>query len=172
MNIQVPVLKNGITTLATAGKYCERNIDLDVQVPQLLQVHTMVVDQDSTTDSAMAQWWLTDNDFVKNHYADPGFSVQIIPLQTYTEGYAISYSYHGNRALMNLGGKAIHGFQLNRTNTNSTNVQTISGDCVEGTSYLGIPYVKADGSVVSIHKGGNTTLRAGQYLVILAVAEA
>lgn len=32
-NVQVSVTKNGTTTLATAGKYCDRNIDVNVNVP-------------------------------------------------------------------------------------------------------------------------------------------
>ena len=32
-NIQIGVTNNGTTTLATAGKYCDRNIDVNVNVP-------------------------------------------------------------------------------------------------------------------------------------------
>lgn len=32
-NTQINVTKNGTTTLATAGKYCDRNIDVNVNVP-------------------------------------------------------------------------------------------------------------------------------------------
>ena len=31
-NIQIPITANGTTTLATAGKYCDRNIDVNVEV--------------------------------------------------------------------------------------------------------------------------------------------
>ena len=33
MAIQIPIIKNGTTTLATAGKYCDQNIEVDVDVP-------------------------------------------------------------------------------------------------------------------------------------------
>lgn len=33
MNTQINITKNGTTTLATAGKYCDRNIDVNVTVP-------------------------------------------------------------------------------------------------------------------------------------------
>ena len=33
MNTQINIDKNGTTTLATAGKYCDRNIDVNVAVP-------------------------------------------------------------------------------------------------------------------------------------------
>ena len=32
-NIQIPITENGTATLATAGKYCDRNIDVQVEVP-------------------------------------------------------------------------------------------------------------------------------------------
>lgn len=33
MNTQIDIVKNGTTTLATAGKYCDRNIDINVNTP-------------------------------------------------------------------------------------------------------------------------------------------
>ena len=33
MNTQIEIKENGTTTLATAGKYCDRNIDVNVDVP-------------------------------------------------------------------------------------------------------------------------------------------
>lgn len=33
MNTQIAITENGTTTLATAGKYCDRNIDVNVNVP-------------------------------------------------------------------------------------------------------------------------------------------
>lgn len=32
-NIQIPITENGTTTLATAGKYCDRNIEVEVNTP-------------------------------------------------------------------------------------------------------------------------------------------
>ncbi len=32
-SIQIPITENGTTTLATAGKYCDRNIDVQVEIP-------------------------------------------------------------------------------------------------------------------------------------------
>ena len=34
-NHQINITKNGTTTLATAGKYCDRNVDVNVSVPSL-----------------------------------------------------------------------------------------------------------------------------------------
>ena len=35
-NTQININKNGTTTLATAGKYCDRNIDVEVNVPNVI----------------------------------------------------------------------------------------------------------------------------------------
>lgn len=32
-NIKIDIIENGITTLATSGKYCDRNVDIEVNVP-------------------------------------------------------------------------------------------------------------------------------------------
>ena len=32
-NIKIDIVDNGITTLATAGKYCDRNVDIEVNIP-------------------------------------------------------------------------------------------------------------------------------------------
>ena len=36
-NTQINIIENGTTTLATAGKYCDRNIDVNVAVPDKLK---------------------------------------------------------------------------------------------------------------------------------------
>ena len=34
MNTKISITENGTTTLATAGKYCDRNIDVEVNIPK------------------------------------------------------------------------------------------------------------------------------------------
>lgn len=48
MNTQVNITENGTTTLATAGKYCDRNIDVNVNVPTY---ETELAEQKAITDS-------------------------------------------------------------------------------------------------------------------------
>ena len=49
MNTQINITENGTTTLATAGKYCDRNIDVNVNVPsndeQLRAIATSIIDK-------------------------------------------------------------------------------------------------------------------------------
>lgn len=47
MNTQINITENGTTTLATAGKYCDRNIDVIVDVPTYeaeLEEHKAITD--------------------------------------------------------------------------------------------------------------------------------
>ncbi len=47
-SIQIPITENGKTTLATAGKYCDRNIDVQVEVPSFeaeLDAHKATEDE-------------------------------------------------------------------------------------------------------------------------------
>lgn len=50
-NTQVSINSNGTTTLATAGKYCDRNIDVNVNVPSAEEptAFTNVLKHESTT---------------------------------------------------------------------------------------------------------------------------
>ena len=48
-NTQINVTKNGTTTLATAGKYCDRNIDVNVNVPGKSTQFTNLYDPDNVT---------------------------------------------------------------------------------------------------------------------------
>lgn len=47
-NIEINVTENGTTTLATAGKYCDRNIDVNVNVPSY---EAELAEQKAITDS-------------------------------------------------------------------------------------------------------------------------
>lgn len=134
------------------------------------EVHKITIAEDNASSTAVATWWLTNNEFVKKHYTDDGFILQLISLQAHADGDALCYAYNGNRQIMALGENNVCGFRLSRTTSNTTNVATVNGNCLS-SGYTGIPYVKADGSVVSIHRSGNTALKAGDYLLILSVAE-
>lgn len=67
-NTQINVSKNGTTTLATAGKYCDRNIDVNVDVPgkptqftNLYDPANVVLKQVSNCSSANGVYFTSDN---------------------------------------------------------------------------------------------------------------
>lgn len=47
-NHQINITENGTKTLATAGKYCDRNIDVNVNVPAKPTQFTNVLDLPTT----------------------------------------------------------------------------------------------------------------------------
>lgn len=76
-NIQIHIAENGTTTLATAGKYCEANIDVNVNVPEKATQFTnyyipenVVIDTVSSFSSANGHAMTTDNEcnVIKIHY--------------------------------------------------------------------------------------------------------
>lgn len=48
-NTQIDITTNGTTTLATAGKYCDRNIDVNVEVPAEATQFTNYYDPENVT---------------------------------------------------------------------------------------------------------------------------
>ena len=135
------------------------------------EVHKITVASDSPS-AQTATYWLRNSEFVKQHCNDAGFTIQLISLQAFTDGYAVGYGYNGNRQVMDNGGSLITGFQIYRTSSNSISIKAEGGGGVNlANKYTGIPYAKEDGSILSIHGSGSTQLRAGDYLLILSVAE-
>lgn len=55
MNTQINITENGTTTLATAGKYCDRNIDVNVEV-----AGTTVMDADGILDGSFSGEYASD----------------------------------------------------------------------------------------------------------------
>ena len=53
-NTQINITENGTTTLATAGKYCDRNIDVNVNVPQKATQFTNLYDPANVTVKTVA----------------------------------------------------------------------------------------------------------------------
>ena len=45
MNTQINIVENGTTTLATAGKYCDRNIDVNVNIPSDAALVNSIIDK-------------------------------------------------------------------------------------------------------------------------------
>ena len=66
MNTQINITKNGTTTLATAGKYCDRNIDVITNVPSY---ETELEEQKAITDSVLDR---SVTEYVNNTIKVPG----------------------------------------------------------------------------------------------------
>jgi hypothetical protein len=55
MNTQINIAENGTTTLATAGKYCDRNIDVNVEV-----ISDILYDADKVVDGTFSGEYVSD----------------------------------------------------------------------------------------------------------------
>ena len=130
------------------------------------RVHKIIVGNDLTSGTNTI---LSDNDFIKEHYADEGFILQVISLQNHTEVPAFGYFYSGNRAFFTAGSYTYYGATLCATSSSFV-ARTVTGPCTNPT-YSGGAYVEPAGNVMFIANATNATLRAGDYLIILSVAE-
>lgn len=66
MNTQINITENGETTLATAGKYCDRNIDVNVDVPSH---EAELAEQKAITDSILDRT-------IREYYNDTVIEIQ------------------------------------------------------------------------------------------------
>ena len=79
-NIQIPVTENGTLTLATAGKYCDSNIDVNVSVadsasPSLKTVTTTIVNNKTAYPPVMLHY-INASGTKSSLYVMPGSTAQ------------------------------------------------------------------------------------------------
>ena len=127
------------------------------------EVHKITIANDLTSGENIL---LANNDFIKNHYTKEGFSIQLISLTANTTGPAVSYAYNGNRHFHN----DVCGVMAVLTASGGNGNRHTTGNCYT-VNYGNIPYVDANGNVKQINTTTNGLLRAGDYLIILSVAE-
>lgn len=196
-NTQISISGNGTTTLATAGKFCDRNIDVNVSVPasgitptgtktitengtydvtsfasatvnvpapaSIAVVRTVTVSADAV--GAQAYKLLSNDDFIKQHYADAGFSAAIIPVTPVAmETNVVHFNYHGNR---NIGAtnKVYYGVGLRSTSASAIGTAVFSNP-INAKGYAQHMRVDSTGALYQyLHT--DYILKAGTYLIVL-----
>lgn len=133
------------------------------------EVHKITVASDLISG---ANTLLANNEFVKKHYADEGFTIQLISLQTRQNVLATAYAYNSNRQLLMYGSNnaTVYGIQISTTATNGYQTKAATSN-VSTLTWSGVPAVNADGNVLIRASSGSYELLAGDYLLILSVAE-
>lgn len=131
------------------------------------EVHKITVASDLTSGNNIL---FSNNDFIKEHYADDGFYFQLISITEHTTGFALGYAYNGNRAVSKVGTYNYCGFQANLGGGTSINVKATTGNCTTA-NWNAVPYVTDSGDVCMNNNTTNGTVQAGDYLLILSVAE-
>lgn len=165
-NIQINIAKDGTTTLATAGKYCDRNIDVNVSGMNLVEVHEITVD--STLTSGVVTL-LSGSEFIKNNHTKMGFQIQLISQSTKQGERAIAYAFNGKKSLVYTGTSYVYGYVMCSGVSSLTHVVS-PGSCTTSNTN-GVPYVNSSGDVLIYTNANNTPLTAGKYHIVLAVVE-
>jgi len=131
--------------------------------PQKIEVHQITVASDLTSGENTL---LSNNEFIQKNYTEPGFSIQLISLAANTTGPAVGYAYHGNRQFQN----NVSGVMIVLSASGTNHYRAATGNC-STVNYSNVPYVDSDGNVKMQNSSTNGTLKAGDYLIILSVAE-
>ena len=168
MNTQIDITKNGITTLNTVGKYCDRNIDINVNVPvPLMEVHKITLPNDLTTGYHTI---LKDSEFVKEHRNKDGFMLSLTALTPATVGkYAVGFAYACNRPLVSQDNNSFSALSF-RSATTVRDVKTNNHKANESQYSTAVPYAN-DGGNVLVNPSADYPLLAGEYLLMMAVIE-
>ena len=169
MSFEVEVPGGSTVRLPTAGKYCDRDIVVSAVENQLMEVHRITVANDLT--SASATFLLTNNQFVADHWDDTGFMIQLVPLNAIASGYGSVYAFNGNREIMNNGSSKLYGSNLHLNLSGGIGVSTANKNS-SGGNYDSVPFVDSTRTgIATINNTTSGTLKAGDYLLILSVAE-
>ena len=170
MNTQINITENGTATLATAGKYCDRNIDVNVNVPTgggaLMEVHRITIAEDLTSGYYTI---LENSDFVKEHGNKDGFVISLTALTPAVVGTpAVGFGYACNRVLVQEGTSNYSVLSF-YTTASGRNVKTHNTKANATVYNLGVPF--ATGGNVRVNPSATYPLLAGDYLLMMAVVE-
>ena len=109
---------------------------------------------------------LSDNEFVKQHCDNENFTIQLISLTPQSGEIAIGYAYHGNRMVVG----SYYGLSMQSNTTGQ--ITKVTGGRADSGGTHGIPYAnKESGNVIIPNNTASGVLKAGDYLLILSVAE-
>lgn len=169
MNTQINITDNGTTTLATAGKYCDRNVDVNVNVSlPLMEVHRITIANDLTSGSHIL---LAGSDFVEEHRNKDGFVLSLTSLTPAAAGTpAVAFSRSCNRVLVQEGTYKFSSLCFYSTGSGRS-VKTQNAMANQEVYNLSIPYAYGNNGDVYVNSSTTYPLLAGDYLLMLAVVE-
>ena len=124
------------------------------------EVHRHTVPSDQTSGTYT---FLANNEFIKNNYTKDGLCIQIFYLPPYKDGNGASYAYTGNIAIPSIstGEATKNSFMLNVRDDGTFRVRVDAN----------VPYFDESGNLLMTTSTTNGILKAGDYLIILSVAE-
>ena len=133
---------------------------LDGQASKPFEVHKITIASDLTSGTYK---FLENNAFIANNFEEPGLCIQIFRLPPYAVGNGVSYAYTGNISIPSIstGEVTKNSFMLNVRDDGVFRARVDSN----------VPYFDENGNLLMITSTTNGILKAGDYLVILSVAE-
>ena len=169
MNTQINITENGTITLATAGKYCDRNVDVNVNVPApLMEVHRITLAEDLTSGYHRI---LENSDFVKAHGNKDGFVISMTSLTPAVTGTtAVAFSYACNRLLVQQGTNLFSSLCF-RSTESGREAKTQNAKANQSNYGAAIPNVEPANGVAKVNPAASYPLLAGDYLLMMAVVE-
>ena len=171
VNVPVGVTPSGTKSITENGTYDVTSFAsaaVNVPVPaQIAVVRTVTVSADVV--GAQAYKLLSNDDFIKQHYADTGFSAAIFPLApTDMATNVVHFNYHGNR---NIGAanKVLYGVGFRSTSASAIGTAQFNNK-INAKGYTQHMRVDNTGALYQyLHT--DYTLKAGTYIIVLACAE-
>ena len=175
VNVPVGITPSGSITITENGTYdVTEKSSAVVEVPatpQNMVVLPITLSSNVGGSAAENKVLVSGNDFVKAHYADEGFFGMLIHLNTssvvHTSG-VVPFVYQGNRSIANCK-SPVYGFRVNGAGSASNAGAAIHTSKVSTNGYVVALRAKNTGEV-SVYVQANSTVIAGNYLLILAVA--
>lgn len=168
VSVPVGVFPSGSLDIVANGSYDVTNYagaSVNVPSPEMIAVVRTITIPADVTGAPTIHPILTDDEFIKKHYADIGFSATLIAATpTASETNVVHFSYQGNR---NIGSTNVSrtGVGLRSTSASAIGLAPLTTP-INGTGYGQHLRVNSSGNLYQyLHT--DYILKAGTYIIVL-----
>lgn len=170
VNVPTGITPTGTKEITSNGTHDVTNFasaNVNVPTPEAICVTRQItIGADQGNGTATTTTILTGDEFVKNHYSDPNFSITMIPLFTpVAENTVVSWIWHGNR-IVATSKSSYCGFGVQSAGTGSHSALALNTAALTGNTYAVGFRAKSNGDV-QLYTRANSIVKAGNYMLIL-----